>query len=379
MNSRMGIWVVVGLIAAGGLTAAIALAVVKNKSDADHIDYDKDFCHPLLIAHRGASGYVPEHTLGAYALAATMGADYLEPDVVMTKDGHIIARHDNKLDITTNVAQHPEFADRYKTQMVDGSILSGWFTEDFTLAEIKTLRSIERIPSTRPGNARMDEAFEVPTMQEIIDLAKGLEVSLHRPIGIYPEIKHPTHFQRLGLAMEQPLVDLLHKNGYRGPEAPIYIQSFEVSNLKELKNMTDIRLIQLLGANPNNPPVDQAVLGTGLTYGQMATAEGLREIATYAYAVGPDKGYIIPRTSENKLGEVTSFVKDAHAANLKVHPYTFRSENVFLPVEFRSDDPSPAALGNAAGELKAFLEAGIDGAFTDQPDDFASARGLCQK
>lgn len=377
MNCRMGIWIVVALIGVGGLSAVIALVLIRDTSDPDNINYDIDFCHPLVIAHRGASGYVPEHTLGAYALAATMGSDYLEPDVVMTKDGHIIARHDNELGLTTDVADHPEFASRYRTQFVDGREVSGWFTEDFTLAEIKTLSAIERIPAIRPGNARMDTALDVPTMQEIIDLTKGLEISLHRPIGIYPEIKHGTHFQRLGLAMEQTLVNLLHDNGYRGPQAPIYIQSFEVSNLKELRNMTDLRLIQLLAGMPGLQPVDQSQLGTSLTYGEMATAEGLREIATYAYAVGPEKSYIIPRNADNRLGEVTTFVQDAHAAGLKVHPYTFRSENVFLPAEFQTNDDSPAAIGNADGELKAFLATGIDGFFTDQPDDLVRVRGTC--
>ena len=379
MNSRTRMLLLLTVIGVGGLSASIALLVTRTRSDPNGIqqEYDLDLCHPLVIAHRGASGYVPEHTLGAYALAATMGSDYLEPDVVMTKDGQIIARHDNELGLSTDVAQRPEFAYRRRSQYVDGRNVTGWFTEDFTLVEIKTLRAIERIPDIRPGNARMDTAFDVPTMQEIIDLTKGLEISLHRPIGIYPEIKHGTHFQRLGLAMEQPLVDLLHKNGYRGPEAHIYIQSFEVSNLKELKNMTDLRLIQLFAGNPSLPPYDQFVAGTTLTYAQMATPEGLREIATYAYAVGPDKGYIIPRNAENNLGAVTSFVQDAHAAGLKVHPYTFRSENAYLPAEFRSEDSSPAALGDAEGELKAFLAAGIDGLFTDQPDDLVRVRGNC--
>lgn len=380
MNSRNTIFVLLTFIGVGCLSASIALLVTRTRPSSNGIqqEYDLDLCHPLVIAHRGASGYIPEHTLGAYALAATMGSDYLEPDVVMTKDGQIIARHDNELGLTTDVPQHPKFKSRYRTQNVDGRNVSGWFTEDFTLAEIKTLRAIERIPNIRPGNARMDTAFNVPTMQEIIDLTKGLEISLHRPIGIYPEIKHGTHFQRLGLAMEKPLVDLLHNNGYRGPEAHIYIQSFEVNNLKELKNLTDLRLIQLFAGNSNLQPFDQFVAGTTLTYGQMASPDGLREIATYAYAVGPEKGYIIPRDADNNLGAVTSYVQDAHAAGLKVHPYTFRSENVFLPVGFQSDDPSPAAIGDADGELRAFLAAGIDGFFTDQPDDLVRVRGTCE-
>lgn len=274
---------------------------------------------PLVIAHRGASGYVPEHTLGAYALAVMMGADYVEPDLVMTRDGKLVARHDNELGLTTDVAQHPEFADRKRTQKVDGVELTGWFSEDFTLAELKTLRAIERIPTIRPGNARLDGTFEIPTLQEIIDLVKSLQISQQRTIGLYPEIKHGTHFQRLGLAMERPLVKTLHRNGYLGPRAPVFIQSFEVNNLKELKRLTGIRLVQLYGSGQ---PYDQQASGGSLTYAEMATAKGLRQVARYAYGVGPDKSYVIPRDANGNLGQPTRFVGDAHAAGLKVHPYT---------------------------------------------------------
>lgn len=334
-------------------------------------------CNPLVIAHRGASGYVPEHTLGAYALAITMGADYIEPDLVMTGDGHLIARHENQLGLGTNVADHPEFLTRYRTQTVDSSTLTGWFSEDFTLEEIKTLRVKELMPNIRPGNTRMDNSFEIPTLQEIIDLVKGMEASEHRVIGVYPEIKHPTHFQQIGLSMEQPLVDLLHQNGYEGPGAPVYIQSFEVSNLQELKNMTELRLLQLFRSNQASIPFDQVVLGTGLTYGDMATAAGLEQVATYAHAVGPDKSYIIPRDAQDRLGTPTIFVADAHAAGLKVHPYTFRAENPFLPSEFRSEDLQVQSYGNLSGEIRAFLAAGIDGLFVDQPDVPTALRGVC--
>lgn len=336
-----------------------------------------DACSPLVIAHRGASGYAPEHTLGAYALAVTMGADYIEPDLVMTKDKQLIARHDNVLQISTDVASRSEFASRYRTQTIDGFNVSGWFSEDFTLAEIKTLRAIERIPNIRPGNARMDSSFKVPTFQEIIDLAKSMETIYCRKIGIYPEIKHSTHFQRLDLAMEMPVVEAFHSNGYRGPEAPAYIQSFEVSNLKALKTMTDLRLLQLLSTSIKQP-FDQSELGTNVTFMSMATPEGLREIATYAFAVGPDKSFIIPRTAEDTLGVPTTFVADAHAAGLKVHPYTFRSENVYLPAEFRSNDTSPDSVGDSAGEMRAFLAAGVDGLFADQPDVLVRLRDPCR-
>ena len=322
---------------------------------------------PLIIAHRGASGYVPEHTLAAYALAILQGADYIEPDLVMSKDGHLVARHDNELGLTTDVAQRPEFADRQRTQTVDGVPLTGWFSEDFTLAELKTLRAIERIPQIRPGNARLDGAFEVPTLQEIIDLVKSLQLSQQRTIGLYPETKHPSHFQQLGLGLEKPLVKLLRKNGYRDARAPVYIQSFEVENLKTLSRMTSIRLVQLLWFN--GQPYDQQLLGTGLSYAQMSTPAGLQEIARYAAGVGPEKSQIIPRDALGNLdpANASSLVVDAHAAGLKVHPYTFRAENNFLPTDLRSGD-DPQARGQIEAEIRAFLDTGIDGLFIDQPD-----------
>ncbi|XP_045760654.1 glycerophosphodiester phosphodiesterase GDPD6-like isoform X2 [Maniola jurtina] len=355
------------LLTIGIVTIVIATPTAFTTAKCQANDRGPDSCTPVVIAHRGASGYVPEHTLGSYALAITMGADYIEPDLVMTKDGQLISRHDNELGLTTNVASHTEFADRYRTQTVDSNEVSGWFTEDFTLAEIKTLRAIERIPDIRPGNARMDEAFQVLTFQEIIDLVKSLQISQRRTIGIYPEIKHSSHFKNLGLPMEQLVVNTFHRNGYLDSDAPVYIQSFEISNLKELKKMTNLRLLQLYDSK-SLQPADQVLLGTGITYGNMSTPEGLAEVAKYASAVGPDKSYIIPRNADNSLGEPTNFVNDAHAVGLKVHPYTFRAENTFLPKEYQSDNPSKQARGNLTGELQKYIEAGIDGLFSDQPD-----------
>ncbi|XP_048005255.1 glycerophosphodiester phosphodiesterase GDPD6-like [Leguminivora glycinivorella] len=370
-GGRILVVITILLIATLCVTAAGLMKSVTNTKRSP------DLCHPLVIAHRGASGYVPEHTLGAYSLAITMGADYVEPDVVITKDGHLVARHDNELGLTTDVSQRSEFADRRRTQNIDGTEMTGWFTEDFTLDELKTLRAIERIPQNRPGNARMDGAFDIPTIQEIIDLVKSLEISQRRIIGIYPEIKHSTHFQRLGLPIEGPLVTLLHNNGYEGRDAPIYIQSFEVNNLKELKKITDLKLLQLYSSDQSSQPFDQAVQGTNLTYGAMATSEGLQDVASYAYAVGPDKSYVIPRDENNHLGNPTMFVADAHAAGLKVHPYTFRTENTFLPAEFNSSQESEAAIGNLKGEISVFLAAGIDGLFADHPDIPVRMRGPC--
>lgn len=339
---------------------------------------NQDICNQIVIGHRGASGYTPEHTLGSYALAITMGADYVEPDLVMTKDGYLVARHENEISQTTDVAQHPEFESRHRTQTIDGQELTGWFTEDFTLCELKTLRAVERIPEIRPGNARMDGAFEIPTFQEIIDLVKSMQRSQSRVIGIYPEIKHSTHFQSVGLPMEGPVVLTFFMNGYWSSRDPVYIQSFEVSNLKQLSRFTSLKLLQLFDEK-SIQPYDQVVLGTNLTYGDMATAEGLKEVAKYASAVGPDKIYIIPRDENNRLGAVSSFVEDAHAVDLKVHPYTFRAENAFLPAEFQSDDASPTAIGSLDKELKAYFDAGIDGVFSDQPDKAVRARGKCIK
>lgn len=328
---------------------------------------------PIVIAHRGASGYVPEHTLAAYAISILQGADCVEIDLVMTKDGHLIARHDNVLDLTTDVARRPEFAGRKTTKTVDGVEVTGWFSEDFTLAEIKTLRAIERIPSVRPANTRFDSQFEIPTLQEIIDLVQAYEKLLNRRIGIYIETKHPTYFERVGLPLEEPLVKILRKNGYEGRNQEVFIQSFEITNLCKLSRMTKLRLVQLLEGE--GKPYDVQVGRDSLTYEQMATPAGLAQIATYAQGVGPEKRFIIPLDSSGNLdpSRVTRFVQDAHAAGLLVHPYTFCSENTFLPMNLRSSG-DPTALGDGAGEMLLFLRTGIDGLFTDHTDQGVAAR-----
>jgi glycerophosphoryl diester phosphodiesterase len=329
---------------------------------------------PIVIAHRGASGYLPEHTLAAYAVAILQGADFIEPDLVMTRDGALIARHDNELSLTTDIARHPDLADRHKVKTVDGVTAEGWFSEDCTLAEIGRLRAIERIPELRPGNARFDGQFGVPTLQEIIDLVRGMERLTSRSIGIYPEIKHPTHFAGLGLAMEEPLVQVLHRNGYRGVDAGVLIQCFEIASLQALHRMTDLPLVQLLGTAGR--PYDVEAAGGQLTYEQMATPAGLAEIATYAAGVGPEKyRFVIPQVDGAVRAEnVTPFVARAHAAGLVVHAYTFRAENAFLPANFRSGTGAPGERGRAASEVLEFLRAGIDGFFIDQPDVGVLAR-----
>ena len=279
---------------------------------------------PLVIAHRGASGYRPEHTLAAYAHGARMGADYIEPDLVSTKDGVLVARHENEISGTTDVADHPEFASRRTTKTIDGVALTGWFTEDFTLAELKTLRAKERIPGLRPRNTLYDGRYEIPAFEEIIDLAKRLDV------GIYPETKHPTYFRGLGLALEEPLLRALQRF-----DGPVFVQSFEADSLKRVPG---VPLVQLL-----NEPGDLAA------------------IAEYADAVGPRKDLVDD-----------GFVRDAHEAGLLVHPYTFRNENAFLPPELRSSD-DPAAYGDAFAEYERFAALGVDGFFTDNSDTAVEA------
>ena len=332
---------------------------------------------PTVVAHRGASALRPEHTLEAYRRAIIDGADIIEPDLVLTKDGVLIARHENEISGTTDVAAHPEFASRKVTKMIDGIPVTGWFTEDFTLAEIKTLRARERIPANRPANTYYNGRFDVPTLQEVIDLAQEQSRMLGRVIGIYPETKHPTYFKSIGMPMERRLVEQLERNGYKGKNSPVLIQSFEVANLKELRSMTRIRLAQLID-NPNNPPAangiprnkpyDFIANNDPRTYADMLTPAGLKEIAAYADVVAPYKEIIIPRDSSNNLGAPTSIVEDAHAAKLKVHTWTFRPENPFLPAALRSANPAaPAERGDSVAEIAAYLRAGIDGFFTDDP------------
>ena len=352
-------------VIAAALAALVAAVAVPGVASADDSDSDSD---PLVIAHRGASGYRPEHTLESYRLAVQMGADYVEPDIVMTKDGVAIARHDNVLDLTTDVADRPEFADRKTTKMVDGFEIEGWFSEDFTLAEIKTLRAIERIPDVRPANTAFDGDFEIPTLAEVLALVADLEQETGRTIGVYPETKHPTHFSDLGLDINAAVVADLHAAGYEDEDDPIFIQSFEVDNLKELDRLTDLPLVQLLWIV--GQPYDQEAAGGDLTYEQMGTPDGLADIAEYADGVGPEKYfYIIPRNEDGSISleNATTFVDDAHDVDLMVHPFTFRAENQFLPTNFQIGD-DPTAIGDSVGEIRMFLETGIDGFFTDQPD-----------
>lgn len=311
---------------------------------------------PLIIAHRGASAERPEHTLAAYERAIEQGADFIEPDLVPTKDHQLVARHENEISGTTDVSSRPEFAGRKTTKTIDGETVTGWFTEDFTLAELKTLRAKERLPQLRPDNAAYDGQFEIPTLAEVIALAKSASARTGRVIGIYPETKHPSYFRQLGLAIEPVLLNELAAAGWNTAAAPVFIQSFEIDNLKALKGQTRVRLIQLMA--PSGRSAD------GHDYAALATAEGLKGVAAYAFGIGPEKSMIIPRDASGKLGSPTNLVADAHAAGLNVHPWTFRPENFFVPADLKAG-ADPRGRGDVEAEIRAYLATGIDGLFSD--------------
>ncbi|MDP9799070.1 glycerophosphoryl diester phosphodiesterase [Catenuloplanes nepalensis] len=331
---------------------------------------------PLVIAHRGASGYRPEHTLEAYRLAIRMGADFIEPDLVSTRDGVLVARHENEISGTTDVAAHPEFASRRTTKTIDGTAVSGWFTEDFTLAELRTLRAKERLPLVRVTNTAFDGRFQIPTFQEVIDLAKAESRRRGRTIGVYPETKHPTYFQSIGLALEEPLVRTLRAAGWRSAKDPVIIQSFETANLRRLRRLTDVRLAQLMDAAGR--PYDFVAAGDARTYADLATFDGLKWVSGYANGVGANKNLIVPRDASGKLLAPTSLVRDAHRLGMVVHAWTFRAENQFLPVDFRIG-ADPNARGDITAEYELFYSLGLDGVFADHPDTAVAARaGLPQ-
>jgi glycerophosphoryl diester phosphodiesterase len=323
---------------------------------------------PIVIAHRGASGERPEHTIASYRLAIDQGADFIEPDLVLTRDGVLVARHENEISETTDVADHPEFKGRRTTKAIDGGEVSGWFTEDFTLAELKTLRARERLPDLRSTD--YDGQFDIPTFEEILTLLA--EVNAERigagkkPVGVYPETKHPSYFVSIGLPHEAALLALLDRFGYRGRSAPVYIQSFEVRNLMDLRSKSDLPLIQLMDSA--GAPADMP----DTSYAAMSSPLGLKAIAAYADGIGPNKAMVIPRGALGSLGHPTRLVRDAHAAGLKVHPWTFRRENYFLPLGDKGGI-NPAGHGDLGAEIKAYLNTGIDGFFSDNPREAAAA------
>ncbi|MEO5493572.1 MAG: glycerophosphodiester phosphodiesterase [Sphingomonas sp.] len=317
---------------------------------------------PIVIGHRGASGERPEHTLASYELAIDEGADFIEPDLVLTKDNVFVSRHENDITGTTDVAARPEFARRKTTKVIDGQSHTGWFTEDFMLAELKTLRAKERSPQLRPANAKFDGLYTIPTLAEVIALAKKRSKELGRTIGIYPETKHPSYFASIGLPMERHLVAELKAAGWDSAAAPVFIQSFEVNNLKLLHTLTKIRLIQLMDGSGG--PADNATP----SYAAMITPEGLKAVAAYAWGIGPNKDMV-----DKGEGAPTTLVADAHKAGLRVHVWTFRAENFFLPASLKIGI-DPIAHGDVDEAIRRQLATGIDGFFTDFPLIGATAR-----
>ncbi len=379
--------------AALALTAALALAACGGSDSPSYPTLNGDT--PLVIGHRGASGYRPDHTLESYKLAIDMGADFIEPDLVATKDGVLVARHEPNITGTTDVATRPEFASRKTTKNVDGVNEEGWFVSDFTLAELKTLRAVQPLSDR---DQSYNGKFQIPTFEEVLDLAKAEGTKAGRTVGVYPETKHPTYHAKLGLPLEDRLLAVLAKYGYTTKASPVIVQSFEVSNLKYLRTKTQVRLVQLVDANdvnadgsmdltaPYDKPYDFAVAGDSRTFASLLTPAGLKEIKTYADGIGPWKPYLIPSkqvdanndgkpddlNGDGKIDErdrvmmpATSVVKDAHAAGLFVHAYTFRNEAKRLASDFKGD---PKA------EYKLFYNLGVDGVFSDFADTAKAAR-----
>ncbi|MFB7786218.1 glycerophosphodiester phosphodiesterase [Streptomyces vinaceus] len=367
------------VLAAGGgmagLSAGSAAAAPSSAGQAAEEAYAADVRHgggyrdlpvPLVIGHRGASGYRPEHTLGSYQLALDLGADVVEQDLVPTKDGHLVCRHENEIGGTTDVADHPEFAARRTTKSVDGVAITGWFTEDFTLAELKTLRAKERIPAVRQRNTLYDGRWDVPTFEEVLRWADREGKRRGRRVWLHVETKHPTYFRSLGLGLEEPLAKLLRRYGRDGRNAPLFLQSFEPSSIQRLSRLVSAPRVVLLSA-AGTRPWDFEQAKDPRTVSDLVKPEGLKWIAGFAQGIGPTMDLILPRDASGKLSAPTTLVRDAHARGLVLHPYTARNENTFLPAEYRKGT-DPNAYGDAFGAFKTYFEQGIDGIFTDNAD-----------
>lgn len=382
------------LFKTAAVVALFALPMTETLAGKYH---DDELRSPLVIGHRGASGYLPEHTLESYALAIELGADYIEPDIVATKDGRLIARHEPNITNTTNVKDLPQFADRKRKAVVDGVEEEGWFASDFTLAEIKLLGAIQTMGDR---DQRFNGQFKIPTLEEIIQLAKRKSREKEREIGIYPETKHPTYHQGIGLALEDRLLNVLRKAGWNHSSAPVFIQSFETANLKYLRSRTSMKLVQLVDANdvnldgsldftpPFDRPFDWVVSGRQGLFSDLVTPQGLAEVRTYADGIGPWKPYLISSRGTDANGDgkaddvngdgnvderdrallpASDVVENAHQAGLVVHPYTFRNEQRRL---------APDYGGNPVNEYLSFYQAGVDGLFSDFPDTAFAARAL---
>ncbi|WP_173912679.1 glycerophosphodiester phosphodiesterase [Acinetobacter sp. Marseille-Q1618] len=359
------------------LSLLAVLTACNDNNDDDNLTHTvkPEYKEPkiIIVGHRGASALRPEHTLASYQKAIDDGADFIEPDLVSTKDGVLVARHENEIGGTSNVSTLAQFADRQKTKIVDGTSHTGWFTEDFTLAELNQIKARERIPKERPANTQYNDQFAIPTLEQIIELADAHYKKTGKIIGLYIETKHPTYFQKQNLAMEDTLLKTLAKYEYTRDIAPIYLQSFEVSNLKYLKDQLSLhkslkhaKIIQLYDGK-DMQPADFVEQKNTIKYADMATAQGLKTVAEYADGVGPWKPYIFNET----FTAPSDFVKNAHAVGLKVHPYTFRPENSFLAKNLKCSqketDAAQRCETGAKKEFEMYFNAGVDGVFTDDP------------
>ncbi|MFB6956310.1 glycerophosphodiester phosphodiesterase [Streptomyces sp. NPDC056309] len=328
---------------------------------------------PTIVGHRGASGYRPEHTFGSYDLALDLGAHVVEAgDLVPTKDGHLVCRHESEIGGTTDVADHPEFAARRTTKTLDGVATTGWFTEDFTLAELKTLRAIERIPANRPHNTLYNGRWEIPTFEEVLKWQDEQTRRRGRQVWIYPETKHPTYFRKLGLGLEERVAALLRKYGKDKKDSPVILQSFEPSSIQRLDRLVGNPLVVLL-SDARSRPWDFTEAGDPRTVADLITPKGLKEIASYAQGIGPTVDLVIPKDADGNLTQPSTLVRDAHAAGLILHPYTARNENPFLPPKFRKGTAADA-YGDVFGVFQAYFATGIDGIFTDNADTGLLAR-----
>jgi glycerophosphoryl diester phosphodiesterase len=319
----------------------------------------------LVVAHRGASGYLPEHTLAAYELAIAQGADFVEPDLVATADGRLVVRHENEIGATTDVAHRAEFADRRTTKVVDGEVRTGWFTEDFTLAELTTLGAVERLPHLRPHSSAFDGVFSVVTFEEVLDLASRSRTAAGGPVGVLAELKHATYFARLGLDLLPPLLDALEEADLEDEGDPVVVQSFETTILRRIADVSPVRLGQLLEAA--GAPYDLVAAGDPRSFADLWSPAGLAGISRYADVVGLDKDLIIARDVTGRLLRPTGVTTAAHDVGLEVFGWTFRRENCFLSRGFRRGS-DPYAVGDLPGEIAMFLGAGMDSVITDHPD-----------
>ncbi len=325
---------------------------------------------PLIFAHRGASALRPEETLAAYEKAIADGADFIEPDLVPTSDGVLVARHESNITETTDVADHPEFAARRVVKVIDGRRQEGWFTEDFTLKELKTLRAKERLGSLRPESMGYDGRFEIATFDEIVALAARSRAASGKPVGLIPEIKHPTYFAGLGFDIAGKLVAAIKASAYLR-RAPVIVQCFEIATLKrlhkELAGQRNVALFQLIQSTDVKQPADVVAADGSLTFDEMVTPGGLAEIATYAQWIGPPLRRAIPLDADGNAGAPGSLIADAHRAGLKVGVFTFRPENQFLPANLRHGDPAARWPQGMVVDVRSFIAAGVDGFFTDDP------------